>query len=116
MNSKKFIKSLAAAIFQSCLETNSIEETSFDQGDFIYKINIIKYFIGKNLEFEFDSLCSFYNSLEKLKEPFLVKRVFVILYETQTISKEGFDLWRRRWNLKSNKKEMLSHLKNFLSF
>jgi hypothetical protein len=115
ISSKKFIKSLAAAIFQSSLETKSDKEMSFDQGDFIYKLNILKHYIVKNLELEYDSLCSLYSTLEKLQEPLLVKRVFVILYETQTVSKEGFDIWRRR-NLKANRKEFLPHLKNFLSF
>ena len=89
----------------------------FDESDFIYKLNILRHYLEKKLELEFESLCSIYNSLEmsKLESSVLVKRLFIILYETQTISKEGFDIWKKR-NLKKNKNEFMPYLKNFLSF
>ena len=106
---------MAAGIYQSCLDAKSTpSEMVFDESDFIYKLHILKRYLTRNLEMEYEALNGIYNSLERLKSPTLVKRVFIVLYQTQTITKEGFDVWKNR-NLKRNKNEF-SYLKNFLSF
>ncbi len=116
IKTKKFIRALTYGIYKSCIEANSNQEVIFDQSDFIYKLNVLRKYLDQSYELEYESLCAIYPLIEDVaNSATLIRRIFTIMYETKTISKEAFGIWKRKDKC-HNRTSLASCLKNFLGF